>query len=519
MDSTARLKPWLSPAQAEAFLAERWQRRPQFFAGALPDLPAPPDWRALAADPEVESRRIVTLPGNRYEADTGPFDGADPTAPWTVLLQDAEHHAPALRALFATLPFLPRWRLEDIMMSVAVAGGSVGPHVDRYDVFLVQARGERHWQVGQQGSGVPDPDAEALRLVQPFESAFEALARPGDVLYLPPGVPHHGIAQSDCVTYSIGFRAPALQDLAAVALSQVDGSALLTDAGRRAAPDPHALDTTTVQLARAQLRHLLDDDQALAHALGELVTEPKAWLSPAGPDDAELAESHAELVWAEGVRIATWEHSDGAVLFVNGVHYDLNASDDASLVNALNGAAPVLASDYPGATDLMARLLTDGALRKDINAMTESDKRVRVRTADWDQDRETLRALRFEVFVEEQNVPEDLEWDGEDARCQHALAFLDGRAVGTGRLSPDGKIGRMAVRREARGHGVGAAVLQHLVGQARAAGLDGAYLHAQSHALAFYERAGFKAEGPTFDEAGIDHRHMAMSFAGPGHKS
>ena len=137
---------------------------------------------------------------------------------------------------------------------------------------------------------------------------------------------------------------------------------------------------------------------------------------------------------------------------------------------------------------------------------------VRIRRANWDDDRDTLRSLRHTVFVVEQNVPEDLEWDGEDAHCVHALAFLGDTAVGTGRLNKAGKIGRMAVLSTARGHGVGAAILRHLVDAARESGLPSAHLNAQSHALAFYERAGFVAYGPAFDEAGIEHRAMTLTF-------
>lgn len=144
--------------------------------------------------------------------------------------------------------------------------------------------------------------------------------------------------------------------------------------------------------------------------------------------------------------------------------------------------------------------------------MTDSTPKLEVRRADWDADREALREVRYTVFVQEQDVPEDLEWDGEDADCDHALAFLDNRVVGTGRLTPQGKIGRMAVLKEARGYGVGAAVLDFLVEVARQSGRSEVRLHAQSHALAFYERAGFTAYGEAFDEAGIEHRHMVLSF-------
>lgn len=131
-----------------------------------------------------------------------------------------------------------------------------------------------------------------------------------------------------------------------------------------------------------------------------------------------------------------------------------------------------------------------------------------VRDALWAQDQAQLKAVRQAVFVEEQAVPADLEWDGKDAGSQHVVAFADGRCVGTGRLETDGKIGRMAVLADARGCGVGAAILECLVQRAAACGMDKVYLHAQCHALDFYSRHHFAASGPVFDEAGIPHRLM-----------
>lgn len=139
-----------------------------------------------------------------------------------------------------------------------------------------------------------------------------------------------------------------------------------------------------------------------------------------------------------------------------------------------------------------------------------------VRRADWhsEQDRETLRLLRHEVFVQEQQVPEALEWTGDDGDCLHALAFdAAGQAVGTGRLDPDGHIGRMAVRRAGRGAGVGRALLDFLVAEARRRGDREVHLNAQTHALGFYQRAGFEAYGAEFMEAGIGHRAMLKRLA------
>ncbi len=138
---------------------------------------------------------------------------------------------------------------------------------------------------------------------------------------------------------------------------------------------------------------------------------------------------------------------------------------------------------------------------------------IETRVAKWSDDQKTLRAIRHAVFVVEQAVPPDLEWDGEDKDCQHALVIVDGRYVATGRITRAGKIGRMAVLKEARGAGIGGALLQQLLEMARDAGFDSVYLHAQTHALRFYARHGFVADGPEFDEAAIPHRHMTCRLA------
>lgn len=136
-----------------------------------------------------------------------------------------------------------------------------------------------------------------------------------------------------------------------------------------------------------------------------------------------------------------------------------------------------------------------------------------IRVVDWDREREPLRSLRHAVFIVEQQVPEDEEWDDLDAICLHALAQDDaGTPIGTGRLAPDGKIGRMAVLKEWRGAGVGTALLRFLVEHARKRGLPGCHLNAQRHALPFYARHGFEVYGEEFMEAGIPHCAMHMRF-------
>ena len=137
----------------------------------------------------------------------------------------------------------------------------------------------------------------------------------------------------------------------------------------------------------------------------------------------------------------------------------------------------------------------------------------RVRLADWERERDAMRAIRTSVFIQEQQVPQDIEWDDQDALCVHALAIdAEGTLIGTGRLSPDGKVGRMAVLPEWRRRGVGAAILDFLVASARERGIKECYMNAQVHALDFYRQHGFEAYDEEFLEAGIPHRHMKKAL-------
>jgi len=364
-DSPARL---FSTRGSERFLADHWQREPLFLRAALPALPPTPQWRALAASDEVESRRIVTLADGRLRLSDGPITSADPAQPWTVLIQDADFHAPALRALFHAIDFLPTWRTEDIMMSVASAGGSVGPHVDAYDVFLVQARGTRRWQIGRAGEYESAPHDGGLRLVKPFDAALSVVAAPGDVLYLPPDVPHYGVAENDCITYSIGFRAPTLHELSAVALEKLSSEPRYTDAGAERATDPARIDAPTIARLRQQLGAFLAlDDATLAAALGEVMTEMKPWLAPddARADDAAvtLPCGSPHLATWPGMRLARYDDDAGGMLFANGQSYPLEEPGQVAIADNLSRHGHATCPDQPACRVLAQSLLDDGIVR------------------------------------------------------------------------------------------------------------------------------------------------------------
>lgn len=204
------------------FLARHWQKRALLVRAALPALVdplTPAELAGLACGPDVESRLVLTSGGKRpFELSLGPQPARRlrglGKSHWTLLVQRADHHVPALADLLELFDFVPRWRLDDVMVSFATRGGTVGPHVDNYDVFLIQGGGRKRWWVQQR------PDRELrdgldLRVLRRFAPDEGWILEPGDMLYVPPGVAHHGVALADSFTYSVGFRAPSERALAA----------------------------------------------------------------------------------------------------------------------------------------------------------------------------------------------------------------------------------------------------------------------------------------------------------------
>jgi 50S ribosomal protein L16 3-hydroxylase len=276
----------LTPAQ---FMKKHWQKKPLLVRQAFPafaPLLAPRELFELAGRDGVESR-LVRREGSSWRLQRGPFARrALPSTKqpdWTLLVQGVDLHDPGAHALLHQFAFLPAARLDDLMISYATDGGGVGPHFDSYDVFLLQAQGRRRWRIGRQRDlalqeGVP------LKILERFEPEHEWMLEPGDMLYLPPRYAHDGIAEGECQTYSIGFRAPAqaelarelLQRLADEAAQQEGEPRLYRDAGQDATTSPGAIPEAMVQFARDAMAAALKDPQALERALGEYLTEPKS---------------------------------------------------------------------------------------------------------------------------------------------------------------------------------------------------------------------------------------------------
>ena len=224
----------------------------------------------LATLDDVESRIVFTDLAKdraRYRVETGPFDveflQSLPKRNWTLLVHDVEKHLPALRRLFALVPFIPDWRIDDLMISFAAPGGGVGPHRDNYDVFLCQGIGVREWRTSTAAVPEDETASEDLALLREFDGNENHVARQGDVLYLPPGVAHWGTAIRACLTYSIGMRAPPFY----------------------ADPDLQLAEVRPGYLSRAALGRA----GKKASRLGCTVTEPKQWLQPLAPQPDEIS--------------------------------------------------------------------------------------------------------------------------------------------------------------------------------------------------------------------------------------
>jgi 50S ribosomal protein L16 3-hydroxylase len=217
----------------EEFLKQYWQKKPLLIRQALPDYQSSlsaEEFAGLACEEGVESRLIMEQGGDTpWQLRHGPFKESDftslPDTHWTLLVQAVDHLIPELACLLDEFDFIPSWRIDDLMVSFAQDQGSVGPHLDNYDVFLLQVQGKRHWHINDNEYTEDDlmPGTE-LRLLENFESKQAWILEPGDMLYLPPGVAHHGIALDDCLTFSIGFRAPTRKELVSAYTDEWDES-------------------------------------------------------------------------------------------------------------------------------------------------------------------------------------------------------------------------------------------------------------------------------------------------------
>lgn len=375
----------------EQFLAEYWQKKPLFIKGAFPGFESPitaEELAGLALEEDVESRLVIENGTTPWELRHDPFQDDTfhklPKEKWTLLVQGVDTWVPEVAALVEPFRFIPNWRIDDVMISFAAVGGGVGPHYDTYDVFLLQGAGRRRWEIGQMCDGAtPLREHPSLRILKEFQATDGWDCEPGDLLYLPPRLAHLGVAlDSDCMTLSVGFRAPGVGDMirefAAMVAEKVPEEDRYADPDLTLQDNPGEIRPEVIERVRAALLARLDDRDSLAAWFGRHVTEPKSdtLLDPPeeeiGPDGVRRALADgATLCRNEGSRFAYQERRGGGMrLFVDGVGY-LCAGAAADLARLLCAETELPAARLKGlATDahvlaLLGDLVDRGSLYLD----------------------------------------------------------------------------------------------------------------------------------------------------------
>ncbi|WP_248750363.1 cupin domain-containing protein [Pseudomonas sp. MWU15-20650] len=320
---------------AREFLRDYWQKKPLLIRQAIPDFESPIDadeLAGLALEEEVESRLVIEHGERPWELRRGPFaEDAFSTLPereWTLLVQAVDQFVPEVAELLEQFRFLPSWRIDDVMISFAAPGGSVGPHFDNYDVFLLQAQGKRNWKIGQMcNSESPLLQHADLRILAEFEESAEWVLEPGDMLYLPPRLAHYGIAEDDCMTYSVGFRAPSAAEVLTHFtdfLSQyLTDEERYTDADAQPVSDPHQIQGDALDRLKSLLAEHMSDERMLLTWFGQFMTEPRYPELVAGEELGEedfisSLENGAILVRNPSARMAWSEVDDDVLLFASG---------------------------------------------------------------------------------------------------------------------------------------------------------------------------------------------------------
>jgi 50S ribosomal protein L16 3-hydroxylase len=368
----------------ETFLRDYWQKKPLLVRNAFPGFESPlqpEDLAGLACENGVLARIVAHDPGkDTWMLRHGPFpEELFPTLPkhdWTLLVQDVDKWDADVRALLDRFGFLPRWRIDDVMVSFAAPGGSVGAHVDQYDVFLLQAQGRRRWQIDDR----PNPpvhfrlDVE-LKLLQRFAPTHDWVLGPGDMLYLPPGVPHHGVAEDACLTFSVGMRAPAaaelLGDFVDTLASEADESLRFADPGLQPAKDAFEIDAAAMERVVEALNKLrMNDPARLGEWFGRFITTYRTALRPGGSGEGGDGRSRIEIEWDlqrgawlqrdPWTRMAWQRAGRGAKLFVSGEAHALPLADARRIANGERLGGDAYAKLSITGRDLVQDLLQRG---------------------------------------------------------------------------------------------------------------------------------------------------------------
>ena len=326
----------------ECFLRDYWQKKPLLIRHAFPGFVSPltPDELAgLACEDDINARIVIENAEDRpWAVQYGPFDEAVfqhlPETHWTLLVSDVEKHVPAARSIIDYFRFLPDWRIDDLMISYAPEGGSVGPHLDAYDVFLLQSYGRRKWMINTRHSN-KFLDNTDLKILAEFEAEEEWIVEPGDLLYLPPNIAHHGVALEPCMTCSIGFRAPSVRSMVSefgeYISRNIPGELRYQDADIEKQSHPAEISPSALSTIRNILNSYFVTDNNMAEKwFGEYITDTRSATNEDSnqyniTDYAQLEHSLTRketIQHAAASRFLFIRKGEDALLFVDGSCYN-----------------------------------------------------------------------------------------------------------------------------------------------------------------------------------------------------
>ncbi|RQP23896.1 JmjC domain-containing protein [Piscinibacter terrae] len=357
--------PLLGGLTPQVFMRRHWQKQPLLIRQAIPGIVPPVarnDLFAMAASDEVESR-LVQLKDGQWSMKQGPIARRQlptvKTNAWTLLVQGVDLHVPAAHELLSRFRFVPDARLDDLMMSYATDGGGVGPHFDSYDVFLLQVHGKRRWRIGRMNDAALVPGLP-LKILSNFQPEEEWVLEPGDMLYLPPRWAHDGVAEGECMTCSIGFRAPARDEVGREVLQRLlDGEepaaqpTLYRDPSQPATDAPGRIPSTLLEFTKEAVAKLAENQKALAVSLGEWLSEPKPIVAF---DDGDELRPEADIALDRRTRMLY----DDEHVFINGESYRA-AGQDAMLMRQLSDQRRLTASQWAKASDEARQLIAEWA--------------------------------------------------------------------------------------------------------------------------------------------------------------
>ena len=326
----------LGDLSTEQFLKNYWQQKPLVIRQGMPNFTSPitaDELAGLACEDDVHSRIVIEKGGDHpWQLINGPMQQDSfsrlPETHWTLLVNDVEKHLPDLAYLVDAFRFIPEWRVDDLMISYAPQGGSVGPHLDQYDVFILQAQGHRRWQINTQPvTNDNQVEGTQLRIQKDFVAEQEWLLAPGDIIYIPPGVTHYGVATDDCLSFSIGFRAPTHSEMLADFIDFIsrDLTEDKTYQDNNLALQAHPNEIT--EDAIANLRKIFQDylnpeHPELPRWFGRFVSDNKTELDYENEehykDYSQLKQNHTVLMRNPASRFAFYRQEERALLFIDG---------------------------------------------------------------------------------------------------------------------------------------------------------------------------------------------------------